>query len=40
LEIVERVPLTTPMRDENRDYILTKAEKMGHLLEGGEDELG
>jgi 3,4-dihydroxy 2-butanone 4-phosphate synthase/GTP cyclohydrolase II len=40
LEIVERVPLTTPMREENRDYILTKAEKMGHLLEGGEDELG
>jgi 3,4-dihydroxy 2-butanone 4-phosphate synthase/GTP cyclohydrolase II len=40
LEIVERVPLTTPMRDENRDYILTKAKKMGHLLEGGEDELG
>jgi 3,4-dihydroxy 2-butanone 4-phosphate synthase/GTP cyclohydrolase II len=40
LEIVERVPLTTPMREENRDYILTKAKKMGHLLEGGEDELG
>jgi 3,4-dihydroxy 2-butanone 4-phosphate synthase/GTP cyclohydrolase II len=40
LEIVERVPLTTPMREENRDYILTKAEKMGHLLEGGADELG
>jgi len=34
LEIVERVPLTTPMREENRDYILTKANKMGHLLKG------
>jgi 3,4-dihydroxy 2-butanone 4-phosphate synthase/GTP cyclohydrolase II len=44
LEIVERVPLTTPIREENRDYLLTKAEKMGHLLKGGgeesEDELG
>jgi 3,4-dihydroxy 2-butanone 4-phosphate synthase/GTP cyclohydrolase II len=40
LEIVERVPLTTPMREENKDYILTKAEKMGHILEGGADDLG
>jgi 3,4-dihydroxy 2-butanone 4-phosphate synthase/GTP cyclohydrolase II len=38
LEIVERVPLSIPPREENRDYILTKANKMGHLLKGKEVE--
>ncbi|MBC7329088.1 bifunctional 3,4-dihydroxy-2-butanone-4-phosphate synthase/GTP cyclohydrolase II [bacterium] len=38
LEIVERVPLTTPMREENKDYILTKVNKMGHLLKAKEVE--
>ncbi|MBC7326504.1 bifunctional 3,4-dihydroxy-2-butanone-4-phosphate synthase/GTP cyclohydrolase II [bacterium] len=33
LEIVERVPLTVPVREENRNYMLTKQNKMGHLLE-------
>jgi len=38
LEIVKRVPLSIPPREENRDYILTKANKMGHLLKGKEVE--
>jgi 3,4-dihydroxy 2-butanone 4-phosphate synthase/GTP cyclohydrolase II len=33
LEIVERVPLETPAGDENRRYLSTKKQKMGHLLE-------
>lgn len=37
LEIVERVPLKIPAREENKNYLLTKANKMGHLL-GGEEE--
>lgn len=37
LEIVERVPLKVPTNEENKDYMLTKAKKMGHLLD--EDEV-
>ncbi|HEU5394406.1 MAG TPA: GTP cyclohydrolase II, partial [Candidatus Methylomirabilis sp.] len=33
LRIVERVPLTTPPTPENRQYLHTKQEKLGHLLE-------
>ncbi|MGC8842645.1 MAG: bifunctional 3,4-dihydroxy-2-butanone-4-phosphate synthase/GTP cyclohydrolase II [bacterium] len=33
LEIVERVPLKIPPREENREYLKAKVDKMGHLLE-------
>jgi 3,4-dihydroxy 2-butanone 4-phosphate synthase/GTP cyclohydrolase II len=32
LEVVERVPLETPPHPKNRAYLLTKRDKMGHLL--------
>lgn len=32
LEIVERVPLQIPPREELRDYFLAKANKLGHML--------
>jgi 3,4-dihydroxy 2-butanone 4-phosphate synthase/GTP cyclohydrolase II len=32
LEIVERVPLIASRTDENRDYLETKRDKLGHLL--------
>jgi len=42
LEIVERVPIVVGVCDYNRDYLITKKEKMGHLieLENGETEGG
>ena len=36
LEMVERVPLLAPPREENRRYLETKQEKMGHLLDIGQ----
>jgi 3,4-dihydroxy 2-butanone 4-phosphate synthase/GTP cyclohydrolase II len=36
LRIVERVPIQMPVGDGNRKYLLTKKEKLGHLLEGIE----
>jgi 3,4-dihydroxy 2-butanone 4-phosphate synthase/GTP cyclohydrolase II len=33
LEVVERVPLNTVPTDENREYLRTKRERMGHLLD-------
>jgi 3,4-dihydroxy 2-butanone 4-phosphate synthase/GTP cyclohydrolase II len=33
LEIVERVPLEIPATDRTRDYLRTKRDKLGHLLE-------
>ena len=32
LDIVERVPLEVPAGNENKKYLETKKEKMGHLL--------
>jgi 3,4-dihydroxy 2-butanone 4-phosphate synthase/GTP cyclohydrolase II len=37
LEIVERVPLETKPNPENINYLRTKRERMGHLLEGLDD---
>ena len=34
LEIVERVPLVIPPGEENRHYLQTKRDKLGHLLDG------
>ena len=33
LKLVERVPIVAPSNPENRRYLNTKREKMGHLLE-------
>ena len=35
LQIVERVPIEVDTRKENHDYMNTKMNKMGHLLQGG-----
>ena len=32
LEVVEQVPIITPVNDENRRYLETKRTRMGHLL--------
>ena len=41
LEIVERVPLEIPPREENLAYLRTKRDKMGHMLElEGTDDTG
>ena len=34
LEIVERVPIVTTPKKENQQYLRTKKEKLGHILEG------
>lgn len=34
MEVVERVPIEMPLKEENRRYMQTKKEKMGHLLQG------
>ncbi len=39
LEIVDRVPLESAPNPENIRYLITKRERMGHLLEGLDDVL-
>jgi 3,4-dihydroxy 2-butanone 4-phosphate synthase/GTP cyclohydrolase II len=39
LEIVDRVPLEVPPNPHNIEYLRTKRERMGHLLEGLDDVL-
>ena len=36
LQIRERVPIEIPANDNNRKYLQTKRDKLGHLLEGIE----
>jgi 3,4-dihydroxy 2-butanone 4-phosphate synthase/GTP cyclohydrolase II len=36
MEVVERVPILITARRENMRYLVTKREKLGHLLEGGD----
>jgi 3,4-dihydroxy 2-butanone 4-phosphate synthase/GTP cyclohydrolase II len=38
LDIVERVPIQTASNPENIEYLRTKRERMGHLLEGLDEE--
>jgi 3,4-dihydroxy 2-butanone 4-phosphate synthase/GTP cyclohydrolase II len=33
LRIVERVPIQMPAGEHNRDYLQTKRDKLGHLLD-------
>jgi 3,4-dihydroxy 2-butanone 4-phosphate synthase/GTP cyclohydrolase II len=40
LEIVDRVPLATTPNDENIAYLRAKREKLGHLLDIADQELG
>jgi 3,4-dihydroxy 2-butanone 4-phosphate synthase/GTP cyclohydrolase II len=37
LQIVERVPLHPTVHDENRSYLETKRDKMGHILDEMRD---
>lgn len=39
LQIVERVPLQPTINDDNRGYLQTKQDKMGHLLDGLNKQL-
>jgi 3,4-dihydroxy 2-butanone 4-phosphate synthase/GTP cyclohydrolase II len=40
LRIVERVPLEIQPLPENRGYLVTKQEKLGHLLQGISERHG
>jgi 3,4-dihydroxy 2-butanone 4-phosphate synthase/GTP cyclohydrolase II len=34
LEVVERVPIQMPAHERNQQYLVTKRDKLGHLLDG------
>jgi len=36
IDVVERIPLVVGIGDDNRQYLKTKAERMGHQLEGDD----
>lgn len=36
IDVVERIPLVVGVGDDNREYLKTKAERMGHQLEGDD----
>ncbi len=36
IDVVERIPLVVGVGDDNRDYLKTKADRMGHHLEGDD----
>ena len=36
IDVVERIPLVVGVGDDNRQYLKTKAERMGHQLEGDD----
>ena len=36
IDVVERIPLVVGVGDDNRGYLKTKAERMGHQLEGDD----
>ncbi len=38
LSILERIPLALPANEENRNYLRTKANRLGHELDFGEEE--
>jgi 3,4-dihydroxy 2-butanone 4-phosphate synthase/GTP cyclohydrolase II len=38
LRIVERVPIQVPPTENNRRYLRTKKEKLGHLLDEVEQD--
>jgi 3,4-dihydroxy 2-butanone 4-phosphate synthase/GTP cyclohydrolase II len=40
LRIVERVPIQVPANEKNRNYLRTKKEKLGHLLDADETAAG
>ena len=40
VEVVERVPTPTVVTPENLRYLRTKRDRMGHLLEGLDEEEG
>ena len=38
LSILERIPISLPANDENREYLKAKADRLGHIYEPEDDE--